>query len=240
MSLISLENVEKTYSLGKTKVKALKGISLTLNHSEIVGLVGPSGSGKSTLLNLLGCIDVPTTGHITIDGLKINSMNDEQLTRMRRSKIGFIFQDFNLIPVLTAFENIELPLILAGMRKSDRERKVKEMLGWLGLEEFSRHKPDELSGGQRQRVAVCRALVSNPGIVLADEPTANLDWENGVKVLEAMRVLSEKTRALIIISTHDPRVLPYIDRKVVLDDGRIQSIESTEEPKVGALSSVGR
>lgn len=227
MSHIELRNVVKNYELGKTKVQALRGINLSIEKSEMIGVVGPSGSGKSTLLNLIGCIDTATSGTVQIEGRDTAQMTDQEMTLLRRQKIGFIFQSFNLIPVLTAEENIELPLITFDISRNDRKKKVDEMLSLTGLEEFKKHRPDELSGGQRQRVAIARALVTKPSIVLADEPTANLDWENGNRILEAMKKLREQFSTIFIMATHDPRVLSFIDRKLFLEDGIINRIEES-------------
>jgi len=221
MSSIVLKDVYKEYILGKTKVEALRGVSLEVSKSEIMGIIGPSGSGKTTLLNLIGCIDVPTKGEVIIDGENTSTMDDDKLTLIRRHKIGFIFQTFNLIPVLTAYENVEMPLISLGVPKEERHRRVIEMLDKVGLLEFKDHKPDELSGGQRQRVAIARALVINPSIVLADEPTANLDGETGKKIMEIIKTLNQEISTTVIVATHDPRVLQYVERKIYLEDGRI-------------------
>lgn len=221
MSSIVLKDVYKEYILGKTKVEALRGVSLEVSKSEIIGIIGPSGSGKTTLLNLIGCIDVPTKGEVIIDGENTSTMDDDKLTLIRRHKIGFIFQTFNLIPVLTAYENVEMPFISLGVPKEERHRRVIEMLDKVGLLEFKDHKPDELSGGQRQRVAIARALVINPSIVLADEPTANLDGETGKKIMEIIKTLNQEISTTVIVATHDPRVLQYVERKIYLEDGRI-------------------
>lgn len=226
MSHIHVENVTKTYTLGRTSVHALRGVSIEIDHSEFVGIVGPSGSGKSTLLNLVGCIDTPSSGRVTLEGQDTATLSDRDLTLLRRRYLGFIFQSFNLVPVLTAAENIELPLIAQGVAALERNTRVEHMLDLTGLRDYARHRPDELSGGQRQRVAVSRALVTNPSVVLADEPTANLDWENGTRILEAMKELSRTMKTIFVMATHDPRVLSYIDRKVFLEDGRITRIET--------------
>jgi len=225
MSIIKFENVTKIYQLGKTQVVALKNIYLEINEAEFTGIIGPSGSGKTTLLNLAGCIDIPTEGKIFIDGKDITHMDEKQLTFLRREKIGFIFQTFNLIPVLTVFENVELPLIALGVNKEDRYKMVMEMLENVGIKDLAFRKPEELSGGQRQRVAIARALVKKPKIVLADEPTANLDSETGTKIVELMKYMDEKFNTTFVISTHDPRLLNFLEKKVYLVDGKIDKIE---------------
>ncbi len=223
--MIKIENLTKIYQLGKTEVVALKNINLEIKEAEFTGVIGPSGSGKTTLLNLIGCIDVPTKGKIYIDGQDITQMNEKQLTFLRRQKIGFIFQTFNLIPVLTVFENVELPLIALGINKMDRYKMVMEMLENVGIKDLAFRKPEDLSGGQRQRVAIARALVKKPKIVLADEPTANLDSETGAKIVELMKYMDEKYNTTFVISTHDPRLINFLEKKVYLIDGRIDKIE---------------
>lgn len=221
MRIITINDVYKTYKLGKVEVSALRGISLEIEKQEFLGVIGPSGSGKTTLLNIIGCIDIPTQGKIFINKEDISELNDNQQTLIRRKHIGFIFQSFNLIPVLTAYENIELPLISLGYNKTDRHKMVNDILKKVGIEEYATHKPDELSGGQRQRVAIARALVINPDIVLADEPTANLDSESGGKIVEIMKHMNKNLETTFIIATHDPRLLSHIDRKIFLEDGKI-------------------
>ncbi|HAM38874.1 MAG: hypothetical protein A2474_06135 [Elusimicrobia bacterium RIFOXYC2_FULL_34_12] len=225
MANILVENVHKVYTLGKTEVNALRGINLEIKKSEFIGIIGPSGSGKTTLLNIIGCIDIPTEGQIFIDGQNTTNLNDDNLTLLRRKYIGFIFQSFNLIPVLNAFENVELPLIAQGVDINTRNKMVIEMLKNVEIEEFAKHKPDELSGGQRQRVAIARALVTKPSIILADEPTANLDSETGNKIIEIMKHMNETLQTTFVISTHDPRLLEYIDKKIFLSDGKIIKTE---------------
>ncbi|MFQ3675532.1 MAG: ABC transporter ATP-binding protein [Endomicrobiia bacterium] len=226
MNIVILENVKKIYKLGKTEVKALSNINLEIKKQEFVGIIGPSGSGKTTLLNLIGGIDVPTEGRVIVNNQDISKLSDFQQTMLRRKHIGFIFQSFNLIPVLTAYENVELPLIALGYNKQDRISMVNDILSRVGISEFSHHKPDELSGGQRQRVAISRALVIKPDIVLADEPTANLDSETGSKIVEVMKHMNETMNTTFIISTHDPRLLSYMDRKIFLQDGKIVDVKS--------------
>ncbi len=221
MSLVKFENVSKTYDLGKTVVEALKGVSLDIEKGEFLSIVGPSGSGKTTMLNLLGCMDVPTSGKVFINDQDISNLNDKQATELRLRTIGFIFQSFNLIPVLTVYENIELPMILQKRLKKDYTKKITDILDEVGLTKYASHRPDELSGGQRQRVAIARALICDPHIILADEPTANLDSETGTSILEMMKEINREHQTTFIFSTHDPMVMNYASRKVVLKDGKI-------------------
>ncbi len=226
MNVIEVKAVKKDYSLGKTTVHALRGIDLTVEKSAFLSIVGPSGSGKTTLLNIIGCIDSPTSGSVIIDGEEITELDDRKITDLRLHKIGFIFQNFNLIPVLNVRENIEFPLLLMKkLKKADIDRRVEELVREVGLMEFIHHKPAELSGGQRQRVAIARALVTNPSIVLADEPTANLDSETSESILQLMRELNEKEKTTFIFSTHDPEVLKYAKRIVKIKDGVITEQE---------------
>jgi putative ABC transport system ATP-binding protein len=225
MSSIRIEGVTKIYKLGHTEVPALRGVDLAVNAAEIVGIVGPSGSGKSTLLNIAGCIDTPTSGRVFLDEIDLGALSDRQITNVRRGSIGFIFQSFNLIPVLTAFENVELPLVALGYSRAERRRMAEEILERVGLCGYLRQRPDELSGGQRQRVAIARALVISPALVLADEPTANLDGENGRAIMEMMHGINHELSSTFLLATHDPRVLPWLDRRVYLEDGRISRIE---------------
>ncbi len=222
MALIEVDNVVKDYSLGRTTIHALKNVSLYVEAGEFTSIVGPSGCGKTTMLNLIGCIDRPTAGSILFDGLSTATMGDDAEAGLRLAKIGFIFQSFNLVPVLTIAENIEIPLMLAHRPKLERRRRVDELIGLVGLEEYASHKPDELSGGQRQRVAIARALANEPRLVIADEPTANLDGATGETILQAMKELNEKKSVTFIFSTHDPRVMRFAKRIVKLRDGEIE------------------
>jgi putative ABC transport system ATP-binding protein len=228
MSKIEITNLTKTYKLGHTSVDALRGIDLSVDSPEIIGVVGPSGSGKSTLLNIIGGIDTATSGTVLINGIDVGALDDTERTLLRRREIGFIFQTFNLIPVLTALENVELPLLALGFPKKERREKALDLLARVGLRREANQRPDELSGGQRQRVAVARALIIKPRIVLADEPTANLDGESGKTVLEIMHNMNHELKTTFLLSTHDPRVLPYLDRRVYLEDGRITRVEEME------------
>ncbi len=224
MKIIELQHVAKTYPLGSTTVHALKDVNFTVRQGDFLSVIGPSGSGKTTLLNIIGCIDRASAGAVSIHGTDVTQMSDRQLTDMRLHSIGFIFQTFNLIPVLTVRENVEFPLLLMKQSKftaTEIRERVEDVIEDVGLKEYIAHKPYELSGGQRQRVAIARALVTRPAIVLADEPTANLDSENGNKILELMRKLNEIEKTTFIFSTHDPEVLKYARHVVKIKDGSI-------------------
>ncbi len=222
MNTIKTEGVKKAYTLGKTLVPALNGVYLEIEQGEFTCVVGPSGSGKTTLLNIIGCLDVPTEGSaILFEKYDVSKLNDKEATKLRRDKIGFIFQTFNLIPVLNVYENIEFPLIIQGISSEERKKRVNALIEEVGLSEFVKHKPEELSGGQRQRIAVARALVTNPELVLADEPTANLDRENGMNILKMMKELNEHHGVTFVFSTHDQRVIDMAKRIIYLEDGRI-------------------
>ena len=221
MALVDIRNVVKDYSLGRTTIHALKNVSLSIGAGEFTSIVGPSGCGKTTMLNLIGCIDRPSSGSIWFDGLLTSTVGDDAKAALRLAKIGFIFQSFNLVPVLTIAENIEIPMMLAHRPKRERRARVEELMQLVGLMDYVSHKPDELSGGQRQRVAIARALANEPRLVIADEPTANLDGATGETILEAMKDLNEKKGVTFIFSTHDPRVMRYARRIVKLRDGEI-------------------
>ncbi len=222
MDIIKISNVRKDYSLGKTTVHALRGVDLNVREGDFLSIVGASGSGKTTLLNIIGCVDNATSGGLTIGGEEINGMKDKKLTDLRLYKIGFIFQTFNLIPVLNIKENVEFPLLLMkNLKRSEINKRTEKMIEEVGIKEFIKHRPSELSGGQRQRVAIARALVTNPEIVLADEPTANLDSETGNTILELMKELNEKENTTFVFSTHDPDVIKYASRVVRIRDGLV-------------------
>jgi len=226
MNIIELKGVKKDYPLGNTIVHAVRGVDLCVEEGDFFSIVGPSGSGKTTLLNLIGCIDNPTEGSIKIHDQEITSMKDKDLTNLRLYKIGFIFQTFNLIPVLNVRENVEFPLLLMKkFSKAEIRKRAEKLIEEVGLKEYIDHRPAELSGGQRQRVAIARALVTNPDIVLADEPTANLDSETGANILELMKELNEIEKTTFIFSTHDPDVLKYAKDVVKIRDGMIVSRE---------------
>ena len=223
---VQIKNVTKTYQLEKTTFQALKGINLTIPHGDFTAIAGCSGSGKSTLLNLIGCLDKPTTGEIYLKGRKVDELNERALDHVRLHTIGFIFQTFNLIPVLNIYENIELPLLIRkDMTSGEKRDKVEYFMECVGLADKRNHKPSELSGGQRQRIAVARALVTSPEIVLADEPTANLDSATGIEIIELMAGINEKQHTTFIFSTHDSKVLKYTRHTTWLEDGLIKSQE---------------
>ncbi len=221
MEVAKIVNVTRIFKIGQLETQALRGVDLTIQSGEFTALVGPSGSGKTTLLQLLGLLDQPTAGDVFINGKEGARLNRNQRADLRRGAIGFIFQFFALIPTLTAYENIEMPLLLNGMKSAERKTRVMDMLAAVGLSERAHHRPDQLSGGQQQRVAVARALSINPALVLADEPTANLDTENGKQVMEIMQSLNKKMGATFVFATHDPRVIGYASRVVTLQDGLI-------------------
>jgi len=220
MSSVLVKNVQKTYSLGKTEVQALKGINLQIEKGEFFVLAGPSGSGKSTLLNIIGCLDYPDEGEIWLEDMPVSEYTDAQLNRIRLKHIGFVFQSFNLIPVLNVYENIELPLLIRpDISQKERYSRVQAMMEKVGLAGQKRQKPFELSGGQQQRVAIARALVTGPKIVLADEPTANLDSGTGMEVIELMHEINRREATTFIFSSHDPKVIQRASRVLYLEDG---------------------
>ncbi|HET6451933.1 MAG TPA: ABC transporter ATP-binding protein [Spirochaetia bacterium] len=221
MSLIMVRNVHKHYTLDKADAPALIDVSLEVSPGERVCLMGPSGSGKSTLLNLIGCIDSPTSGAVVIDGEDTKGMGDARLSEFRNRRMGFIFQSFNLIPVLSVFENVEYPLLLQKMPAQKRRARVQELLARVGLSDMSRRSPENLSGGQRQRVAIARALVGKPLLVIADEPTASLDHATGSGVMELMMEMNRSEGSTLVFSTHDASVSRYAGRIVTMIDGRI-------------------
>jgi len=221
MAIVSMQEVVRNYYLGKTVVNALGGIDLEVEKGEFICIAGPSGSGKTTLLNLIGCLDRPSSGKVFLDGDDVERLSDNKLSRLRAERIGFIFQSFNLIPVLSAFENIEYPLLLKGVPRGSRKKKVLAMLEEVELADFTRHRPNQLSGGQRQRVAIARALVTDPEMVLADEPTANLDSKTGEAIVDLMRKINQEMKATFIFSTHDSMVMKHAHRMIRLKDGRI-------------------
>ena len=220
--IVNLHNVVKDYPLGKVTVRALHGVSMSIDPGEFTAIAGPSGSGKTTILNMIGCMDVPTTGTVSIDSTETGALNDHALTKLRLDRIGFIFQSFNLINVLDVRQNVEFPLLLQGkVSASERKQRVNAMVERVGLAPHVKQRPNELSGGQRQRVAIARALVTNPAIVLADEPTANLDSQTGHQIIELMRELNQNDGTTFIFSTHDPKVMECATRLVMVADGRL-------------------
>jgi putative ABC transport system ATP-binding protein len=225
MDVVKVENVTRFYKIGEVETKALRGVDLTIENGEFTALVGPSGSGKTTLLQLIGCLDQPTGGTVWVDGQDVTRLNRNQRADMRRGHIGFIFQFFALIPTLTAFENIEMPLLLNGHTPAERRTRVLELLEAVDLVDRADNRPDQMSGGQQQRVAIARALAPKPALVLADEPTANLDTANGKQVMEIMQRLNQETGVTFVFATHDPRVIKYARRVVTLRDGMV--VENT-------------
>jgi len=221
MKAVELENVTKIYKVGEVETRALNGISLSIEEGEFTALVGPSGSGKTTLLQLIGCLDKPNSGVVRIKGQDVTRFNPNQRADLRREMIGFIFQFFALVPVLTAYENVELPLLLNDIGPQERRERVMELLSAVGLAERANHRPDQLSGGEQQRVAIARALAPRPLLVLADEPTANLDTANGAQAMEIMQRLNQTTGTAFIFATHDPRVVAFARRVVNMRDGRL-------------------
>ena len=222
MEVVKIENVSKFYFLGNQQVEALKNVDLSIESGEFLAIAGPSGSGKSTLLNLIGCIDSPSSGQIYIDGKSVTNQTSDELADLRARTIGFIFQTFNLLPVLSAEENIEYPLLqFKDLSKTERRDRVRHFLNIVGLDKFARHRPNELSGGQRQRVAIARALATRPKIVLADEPTANLDQKTGTSILELMRLVNRIQKTTFVFSTHDSAVMRMANRLVHVKDGQL-------------------
>jgi len=222
MEVVKIDNVSKFYTLGNQQVQALRDINLTVVEGDFLAIAGPSGSGKSTLLNLIGCIDTPSSGNVYINGQQVTDQSPDQLADLRAQTIGFIFQTFNLLPVLSAEENVEYPLLqFKEISKLERRERVRHYLNIVGLEKFTRHRPNELSGGQRQRVAIARALATKPKVVLADEPTANLDQKTGASILELMRLVNRIQRTTFVFSTHDQTVMRMANRVVRMKDGEI-------------------
>jgi putative ABC transport system ATP-binding protein len=221
--VIEMQNVTKDYRQGQVDVKALRGLDLVVERGEFTAICGPSGSGKTTALNIIGALDDPTSGQVKLDGEDLGRMNRKQQSRLRRDRIGFVFQAYNLIPVLTAYENAEAVLHLQGVKPEERKQRVMELLAEVGLEGLEHRRPDQLSGGQQQRVAIARAIAAEPAVVLADEPTANVDSETADRLLEIMEKLNKHRGVTFVFSTHDPRVMAKATRIVTLVDGRVAS-----------------
>jgi putative ABC transport system ATP-binding protein len=221
MEVVKIDNATRVYKVGQVETQALRGVNLSIDSGEFTALVGPSGSGKTTLLQLIGCLDQPTSGSVWVDGKNVTRLNRNQRADMRRGHIGFIFQFFALIPTLTAYENVEMPLLMNGHTSKERRERVLELLKAVDLAERAKNRPDQLSGGQQQRVAIARALAPKPALILADEPTANLDTANGKQVMEIMEKLNKETGVTFVFATHDPRVIKYAHRVVTLRDGLI-------------------
>lgn len=226
MSVAVMENIVKTYKVGKVMVPALRGITLSIEEGDFAAIAGPSGSGKTTMLNLFGCLDKPSEGRVYLNERDVSKFSPNKLADVRNHNLGFVFQSFNLIPVLTAFENVEFPLILLKKgRPRDRKEAVMNILTQVGIAELANRKPLEMSGGQQQRVAIARALVKGPKVVLADEPTANLDSVTGEEILKLMKEMNQRTKTTFIFSSHDPMVMSYARRLIRVHDGKIQSDE---------------
>jgi putative ABC transport system ATP-binding protein len=218
--MIDLRNITKVYGMGTIQVEVLRGITLHVKEGDFISIMGPSGSGKSTLMNMIGCLDIPTTGEYYLDGKEISTYNEKQLSKIRNEKIGFIFQKFNLLPKLTAYENIELPLIYRGIDSRARKEKTLEVLEKVGLTDRMTHNPTELSGGQQQRVAIARALAGDPPVLLADEPTGNLDSKSGSDVINLIKQLSREGKTIVLI-THDSEIAEVAHKTVVIRDGML-------------------
>jgi putative ABC transport system ATP-binding protein len=221
MSLIETQDLWKTYVMGSEEIHALRGVNLSIDRGEYVAIMGPSGSGKSTLMNLIGCLDTPTKGSYLLNGKLVSQMNDDELARIRNEEIGFVFQTFNLLPRATALHNVELPLIYAGIPSKDRDKRAKEALERVELGTRMTHRPNELSGGQRQRVAVARALVNNPSILLADEPTGNLDSKTGEEIMALFAKLHQSGNTIVLV-THEADIAAHAHRVVHIKDGRVE------------------
>jgi putative ABC transport system ATP-binding protein len=234
MSIVTVKSVSKDYMLGKTVVPALRDVSLEIERGEFLSIAGPSGSGKTTLLNLVGCVDTPTAGAVLVGGKDTSKLSERALTDLRLHTIGFIFQSFNLVQVLSVFQNVEFPLLLqGGLGRKERQARVLGLLEAVGLGTHARHRPSELSGGQRQRVAVARALVTRPALVLADEPTANLDAQTGANIIDLMKEMNRRDGTTFIFSTHDPKVMSHASAIVRIADGRLVARED------GAAAAAG-
>ncbi len=221
MSLLELKGITKEYQLGKSAVHALRGLDLQIDKGEIVALMGPSGSGKSTLMHILGALDVPTAGKASFEGHDLQRLGEKQLAVLRGRKVGFVFQTFHLVPTLSAQRNVELPMMFSRIGKRERARRARELLEKVGLVDRAKHKPNELSGGERQRVAIARALANDPDVILADEPTGNLDSETGGSILELLRRLCEEDGKTVVLVTHDPEAAAIAHRHIRLRDGRV-------------------
>jgi len=226
--IINIEHISKVYEMGTEQVFALRDVSLTISKGEYVALMGPSGSGKSTLMNMLGCLDTPTSGRYEFNGANVNEMDDDDLAEIRNREIGFVFQTFNLLPRASALSNVELPLVYAGLKTEERHRRATAVLASVGLAERAQHRPNELSGGQRQRVAIARALVTNPSIILADEPTGNLDSKTGQEIMALFDELYKQGNTVILV-THEEDIARHARRIIRLRDGLVESDQTSGE-----------
>jgi len=238
--LLEFKGITKDYRLGKTVVRALRGLDLEIEEGEVIAIMGPSGSGKSTLMHIVGALDTPTNGTAFLDGQDLQQLKEHQLVTLRGKKIGFVFQTFNLVQTLSAQRNVELPMIFQGIRKGERARRARELLIKVGLGDRIKHKPNELSGGERQRVAMARALANDPEIILADEPTGNLDTESGTPILEMLKKLSVNDGKTVIIVTHDPDAAAIADRIVRLRDGCVVAVNSCGVEGESGVPTTGR
>ncbi|HEY3344680.1 MAG TPA: ABC transporter ATP-binding protein [Anaerolineaceae bacterium] len=222
--VVDAQNMTKVYRMGEIEVNALSGVNIQIARSEVVAIMGPSGSGKSTLMNILGCLDRPTTGEYMLDGEAVSQMSDDELSNIRNRKVGFVFQQFNLLPRETALENVELPMRYAGSRNGSMRQRAEEALSAVGLQDRMKHRPNELSGGQQQRVAIARALVNDPAIILADEPTGALDTRSGAEVMEILLGLNKERGTTVIIVTHAPDIAAMTQRTIHIRDGEVEKV----------------
>jgi putative ABC transport system ATP-binding protein len=242
MVIVELQDVRKVYPLGKVEVEAVKGVSFSIEKGDFISIAGPSGSGKTTILNMIGCVDRPTSGTVLINGKATKDLSDRALTTLRHETLGFIFQSFNLIPVLNVRENVEFPLLLgkSTLTKGEREDWIDYLIEEVGLSQWSKHRSNELSGGQRQRVAIARALVTKPHIVLADEPTANLDSKTGEQILELMKKINREMQTTFIFSTHDAKIVSIADHVIRLQDGLVtENVRKGEDAILQAVGASG-
>ncbi|MFX1297443.1 MAG: ABC transporter ATP-binding protein [Promethearchaeota archaeon] len=222
--ILIIEKLSRFFKIGKHNVFAIKNTDVVINKGDFVAIMGPSGSGKTTLLNILGCLDKPTSGNVILDGVDITKLNEQDLSKIRRDKIGFIFQDANLMPILNAIENVELPMECNGTPKDERLKRAKYLLKLVGLEERMKQRPNQLSSGEKQRVAIARAFANKPSIILADEPTGNLDSETGSRIMELLKRLNHNIHTTIIVVTHDEKMALYAQKKMVIEDGKITNM----------------